>query len=200
MRISIIVNFGVVHFGDFCMLNHSSRKSGFTLVEVVIVVAIMGVLATMGVAGLRGAVANSRMKDCAINTAAFLERIANDANRMSKRLCVRVSPSSEQELQVYEAVGGSCEVDDPDEFYETFDIDGPARFGCDDVDLDIFDGNDWAQNGAMFVPRIGISAAPTEGFVCMQYGNQYVYGLIEKKKNNNMIVPMWRAGDFWSKL
>jgi len=182
------------------MLNHCSKKSGFTLVEVVIVVAIMGVLATMGVAGLRGAVANSRMKDCAINTAAFLERIANDANRMSKRLCVRVSPFSEQMLQVYEPVGGSCDVENPENFYETYDIDAPARFGCDNVDLDIFDGNDWAQNGAMFVPRIGLSATPLEGYICMQYGNNSVYGLIEKTKNNNMIVPRWRAGDVWSKL
>ena len=182
------------------MLNHCSKKSGFTLVEVVIVVAIMGVLATMGVAGLRGAVANSRMKDCAINTAAFLERIANDANRMSKRLCVKMSNSNEQELQVFEPVEGSCEVDNPDVLYDVFNVEYPARFSCDDVDLDIFSGKDWAQNGAMFVPRIGLSATPSEGYICMQYGSQYVYGLIEKTKNNNMIVPMWRAGDFWSKL
>ena len=181
------------------MLNNST-KSGFTLIEVVVVVAIMGILTTIGVSGVRSAVANSRMKDCALNTAAFLERIANDANRMSKRLCVKMSGSTEQELQVFEPVEGSCDVDDPDVLYDVFNIEAPAKFSCDDVDLGDFEGQDWAQNGAMFVPRIGISAAPTEGYVCMQYGNDGVYGLIEKTKNNNMIVPMWRAGDFWSKL
>ena len=182
------------------MLNHCSKKSGFTLIEVVVVVAIMGVLSTMGVSSLRSAVINTRMKDYSLNLAAFLERIGNDATRMSKNFCVKMSGVSEQELQVFEPVNGSCDVDKPSELYDVFNIESPAKFSCDDVDLGDFEGQDWAQNGAMFVPRIGLSAVPSEGYICMQYGSKSIYGLIEKKKNANAIVPQWRAGDFWSRL
>jgi prepilin-type N-terminal cleavage/methylation domain-containing protein len=182
------------------MQKHSSKKSGFTLVEVVVVVAIMGILTTMGVAGLRGAVLNARMKDCAVNVTAFLERIANESNRMSKRLCVKVAHDTEQELQVFEPVDGSCNVDRPPALYDVYNLESPARFSCDNdaIDLDEF-GTNWG-DGAMFVPRIGISAAPTEGYLCMQYGDDLVFARAQKEKNNNVIVPWWRTGGVWMKL
>ena len=79
------------------MLNHCSKKSGFTLVEVVVVVAIMGVLSTMGVSSLRSAVINTRMKDYSLNLTAFLERIGNDATRMSKEFCVKMADGKRAE-------------------------------------------------------------------------------------------------------
>ena len=199
---AFIVNFGAVHLGDFCMQKHSSKKSGFTLVEVVVVVAIMGILTTMGVAGLRGAVINARMKDCAVNVTAFLERIANESNRMSKRLCVRIAGDTEQRLNVFEPVNGSCNVGKPEILYDTYDIESPARFNCDRsrINLDDF-GPDWGGNdGALFVPRIGLSAAPSKGFLCMQYGDSDVFARAQKTKNNNVIVPWWRTGGDWMKL
>ncbi len=186
--------------GDCNMMNRSSRKSGYTLVEVLVVVTIMGVLSSMGVAGLRNAVINSRMKDCALNTAAFLERIANEANRMSKRLCAKMAGDNEQTLYVYMANdcnAGSIENVDP---FDSLTIEAPARFSCDNVDLTVFEGTDWASDGALFIPRIGLSAAPVKGYVCMQYGNSDVYGAVEKTRNNNMLIPQWRTGSYWNKL
>ena len=180
------------------MLNHGSKKNGYTLVEVLVVVTIMGVLSSMGVAGLHGAVVNSRMKDVSLNTAAFLERMANEANRMSKRLCVKMANDTEQELQVF--FSNDCNNLESAEIFETFTIESPARLGCNDVDLAVFSGTDWAQHGALFIPRLGLSAAPSEGYVCMQYGSHGTYAVAIKKKNNNMIVPMWRSGAYWSKL
>lgn len=180
------------------MLNHGSKKNGYTLVEVLVVVTIMGVLSSMGVAGLHGAVVNSRMKDVSLNTAAFLERMANEANRMSRRLCVKMANDTEQELQVF--FSNDCNNLESAEIFETFTIESPARFGCDDVDLAVFSGTDWAQHGALFIPRLGLSAAPSEGYVCMQYGTSSVYGLVEKTRDNNMLVPRWRSGSYWDKL
>jgi len=181
------------------MLNHCSKKSGFTLIEVVIVVAIMGVLSTMGYSGLKTAVNNARMKDYSLNLAAFLERIGNDATRMSKEFCVKMATNNEQELLVFEPVDGSCNVDNPSELYDVFNLESPAKFGCGSASGS--GSPDWAKNGAKFVPRIGLSAAPSEGYICMQYGVEFVYGLIEKKQNTNSIVPRWRTGelgDYWS--
>ena len=52
-------------------------KSGFTLVEVMAVVAIIGILSAAGFASLQNAVANNRIKDAAINISAYMERAAN---------------------------------------------------------------------------------------------------------------------------
>lgn len=185
------------------MLNHGSKKNGYTLVEVLVVVTIMGVLSSMGVAGLRGAVINARIKDCAQNTAAFLERVANDANRLSKRICVKMAGDNEQTLYAYmvnDCGAGSIENVEP---IDSLTIEAPARFSCDDqVQLDEFStaDKDWASEGALFIPRIGLSAAPSEGYVCMQYGTSYAYGLVEKNRNNNMLIPQWRTGSLWNKL
>jgi prepilin-type N-terminal cleavage/methylation domain-containing protein len=172
------------------MLNHGSKKNGYTLVEVLVVVTIMGVLSSMGVAGLRGAVINARIKDCAQNTAAFLERVANDANRLSKRICVK--KDHDQRITAY--VTADCgNLQDAEEL-ATFAIEAPAKFACgeslkSDIETD-FDAPDM-QSGALFVPRIGLSAAPIKGFICIQYGDGSPYGLAVKTADKNMIIPMW---------
>ena len=182
------------------MLNHVSKKSGFTLVEVLVVVSIMGILSTVGVASLRGAVINSRMRDCALNTAAFLERIANEANRMSKTLCVK--KDNDHRLTAY--VTDNCSNLSGAEEFETFAIEAPAKFGCSGPtaisDLEDYSGDDWSTGGALFEPRIGLAATPSEGYLCMQYGSSDVYGMAFKKKNNNMIIPMWKSGSYWNEL
>lgn len=59
------------------------RKEGYTLVEVMTVVVAIGILSAMGVSSLQQAAMNARVKDAALNTTAFLERTANEANRLS---------------------------------------------------------------------------------------------------------------------
>ena len=65
-----------------------SGKSGFTLVEALVVVTIMGILSGIGVASLQNAVANSRIKDAGINVTAYMQRAANEATRLNEKLCV----------------------------------------------------------------------------------------------------------------
>ena len=66
-------------------------KRGVTLVEVLAVVTIMGILSGIGVAGLRNAMMNSRIKDAGINVTAFMERAANEATLINSNACVMVS-------------------------------------------------------------------------------------------------------------
>ena len=82
------------------MLNACSGKRGFTLVEALVVVAIMGILSGIGVASLRNAVANSRIKDAGINVTAFMQRAANEATRLNERLAVKVE-NSNKTLKLY---------------------------------------------------------------------------------------------------
>ena len=181
------------------MVNVDSKKNGFTLVEVLVVIIIMGVLSSMGVISMRNAVVNNRVRDYALNTAAFLERIANDASRMSKTLCVRVMPKM---INVYESNCADVSNTTPvfDQFPLDPNLDSPAHFGCN-IDDDIDESQNWVNDdGVAFVPRIGLSAAPSNGFVCIQYGSDEIYGLAIKEPGKNMMVPKWSAGGGWQKL
>ncbi len=188
--------FGSLSLGDFVMLTVGSKKSGYTLVEVLVVVSIMGILSSMGVVGLRNAVINSRVKDYAVNTAAFLERVANESNRLSSPVCVM--KAGDQMLVAY--VTDNCD-DHPADHFDSFSIEAPATFNCGANFADGHDvqGSDWA-NGIIFRPRIGLSAAPTEGYVCVQYGTNSNYGVAVKARDKNMIIPMWNLDGSWTRL
>lgn len=179
------------------MLNFCSKKNGFTMVEALVVVTIMGILSSIGVASLRGAVINGKMKDHAINTTAFLERIANEANRLSGPLCVK--KYTDQILAVYET--DDCS-NPPEQFFDSYIIDAPAKFGCGDgfaTGQDLH-GKEWSSEGDVFEPHVGLSAAPAEGFLCVQYGDEPIYGVAVKAKDKNMIIPMMNLNGVWSRL
>jgi len=182
--------------GDFAMMNVDSKKNGFTLVEVLVVVVIMGILSSMGVVSITGAVANARIRDYAQNSAAFLERIANDANRMSKTLCANVQQKS---IDVYATSDCSGSL------YAQYSLDlqNPVKFGCNigDIAFGDADYNDWSEGEhvILFEPRIGLSAVP-KGYVCIQYGNSTIYtdnayGMAVKYSDKNMVKAKWtRSG------
>lgn len=179
------------------MLNHGSKKNGYTLVEVLVVVSIMGILSSMGVSGLHSAVVNSRIKDAALNTAAFLERMANESNRISKRICVK--KDHEQRITAYligDDSGDASSCESYTREFASFAVESPVNFECEGAALSDYEDikTNWTTSGAMFIPRIGLSAAPAEGYVCMQYGSSRTYGLVLKQKTNNMMIPMWKTG------
>lgn len=171
------------------------KKAGYTLVEVLVVVIIIGILSSMGVVGLQGAVANSRVKDAAINTAAFVERVANLSTQRDEVLCLVIDPTNPQKiLAVRDTIHHDCS--DPKGSVDSMTIDAPTKYvtrsaGCPAM-------HDWfgAANPdyIAFKPRLGLSATPPEGGVCIKYGDQDVYGAVRKRKDLNRAVPMWKAG------
>lgn len=165
-----------------------SGAKGFTLVEVLVVVAIMGILSAMGVAGLQGAVENNRVKDAALNTAAFLERVASDANRRSETLCLK--KSGDRRIEVY--IGDDCskptgdpvdhmDLDPPLTFVTDNPFDFTNAFECASCDVN------WLGGAGVFTPRLGLSAAPIAGFVAAQYGTSQHYAIALKSPTKNKI-------------
>lgn len=173
-----------------------SGKLGYTLVEVLVVVSIIGILSSMGVVGLQRAVANARIKDAAVNTAAFLEQVANKSNRMGSLLCVVQAPGNAQKLLVYKApntdnCGGtlvdSLVLDAPNQFVSAATCGLPTNIPDWRVSTDA--------DNRFFKPRVGLSAAPFEGGVCIQYGSRDLFGAAYKEKKSNRIKPQWKIGN-----
>jgi prepilin-type N-terminal cleavage/methylation domain-containing protein len=180
------------------------NKAGYTLVEVLIVVSIMGILSSMGVVSFRQAIANARVKDAALNTAAFLERIANDANRMSKTLCMKATQNT---LNVYEGECSSSSSATP-VLHDSYELESPATFNCvSEYKGDILTNeegslaDDWTRSsGVEFKPRIGLSTMPSKGFICIQYGTSRNFAGVKKTANKNQLVPIWHVGVGWQDL
>ena len=173
-------------------------KAGYTLVEVLVVVSIMGILSAMGVAGLQQAVANARIKDAAINTAAFIERVANLSNQRNEILCLRVDPHNDQTLIVVRDNDTEC-ANPNDGIIASYTIDSPCRFvgftTCGTIETDWFSTKTQYSAITAFRPRIGLSATPPHGGICIQYGSDAVYGAVVKERNLNRVKPMWKIGN-----
>lgn len=167
-----------------------SNKHGFTLIEVLVVVAIMGILSAMGVAGLQTAVENTRVQDASKNVVAFLNRVSNDANRMSTPLCLNVPSDNNRRLNVYKSADCSnlengatpeyfMELDAPMSFSNT-----KPNFECEDGDYE----DDWlSENKGVFKPKLGLSAAPVSGYIAVQYASVNHYAVAVKCNTENFI-------------
>jgi len=188
----------------FAKLVSRGAKSGYTLVEVLVVVIIMGVLSTMGVASLQRAVANARIKDAAVNTAAFIERVANLSSQRNEVLCLGYSTSTDPRtlLVVRDGDDKNCSGGVVDQMT----LDAPSRFvpdgsGCPTTMVSWL--NALASVPIKFKPQIGLAATPNpmdddkSGGICIRYGDSDsdVYGAVRKTKNKNWVVPMWKVGN-----
>ena len=178
----------------FAKQNARCVKAGYTLVEVLVVVVIMGILSTMGVVGLQRAVANARIKDAAVNTSAFIERVGNEAIRMSAEICL--AKSGDQKILVYKVDSktechgtriDSLVIDYPNKFTTMSACGMPA--GVPDL---LTTGE---VDKRFFKPKTGLSAVPVEGAICIQHGNDQLFGAARKLKTSNSVRPQWKIGN-----
>jgi len=179
-------------------LRGAQGKRGVTLMEVMAVVAIMGILSGLGVAGLRSAVANARIKDAAYNVTAFMERTANEARRQNTTLCV--VKESNQKLVTFVANCTDANTASKKASLTRTDsliLESPNRILTKNevTAADILGGTNLVENGAEFTPRQGLSAAPFQGFIAIQYGGDGRYGAAAKVKAKNAFVPKMKFDD-----
>lgn len=176
-----------------------SRANGYSLIELMVVIAIMGILSAMGFAGLHGAVINNRTQDAAVNTAAFLNRVSAEAKRLSSPLIV--CKTSDQRIDVYKGTKCSGEGENLQSLLY-FQLNAPMKFiassGCPTLDCDSDEGCDvdWLDGtSGVFRPKIGLSAAPSSGNICSQYASTSNYAVAVKKNTENFIRALTSSGD-----
>lgn len=165
------------------------------MVELLVVVAIIGILSSMGVVSLHGAVVNNRVKDAAINVTAYLERVASETNRLSQQVCVSMDTKT-----IY-AYKGECGKGGPR--ISKYTLEGPLEFVFDPSNCCTFGaaGAWWEQGGAQYEPRFGLSAMPLEGCVVVQYGDTDKKACAWKKKEKNNAIPRISFdGTHWTDL
>ena len=170
------------------MSNACSKKRGFTLVEALVVVAIMGILSGIGVASLRSVVANSRIKDAGINVTAFMQRAANEATRLNEKLCVVASGKS---IKTYKGECNSTgdqidamELESANAFVSSKNCpDGVTRYNDNKVTL---------------TPKIGVSPIPSGCFV-IQYGStdRYAASIKATTKFSMYYKLSYDSGSSW---
>lgn len=179
------------------MIVSQKHKSGVTLAEVLVVIAIMGILSGIGVAGLQSAVANARIKDAAYNVTAYMERTANEARRLNTTLCVVREDA--QKLVTYRAACADANGGNKNNITRTDSLllESPNKILQDDevTAAAILGGVNLVTNGAEFTPRHGLSAAPLQGFIAVQYGGDGRYGAAAKVSTKNTFVPMMKFDD-----
>ena len=152
-------------------------KRGVTLIEVLTVVTIMGILSGIGVAGLRSAMMNSRIKDAGINVTAFMQRAANEASRLNSKACVTVSG---QTLKLYkgECGGEHANSDLIDEFkLESVNafITTSNNVNCPELPA----AKKAPASTVPLEPKIGVSPVPA-GCLLVRYGTSDRYASIIK--------------------
>lgn len=164
------------------------------MVELLVVVAIIGILSSMGVVSLHGAVVNNRVRDAALNVSAYLERVASETNRLSQKVCV-----SMQGQTIY-AYKGACGTT-PQERISQYSLEGPLQFVIPPSCCDVSGKAEW-MNGVQFEPRFGLSAMPLDGCVQVKYGSSDKMACALKKKEKNNAIPQvsYDGGKTWTDL
>lgn len=141
-------------------------KRGVTLIEVLAVVTIMGILSGIGVASLRSAMMNSRIKDAGINVTAFMERAANEATRLGTKLCL---VADDQTMTLYQDECGDTYGDKIAEMkldaLNTF-ITTNNNVNCPELPSD----KNTPATRLTLTPKIGLSPIPAGCFL-IRYGN-----------------------------
>lgn len=171
----------------FFMKAKMIRKMGYTLVEMLAVVSIIGVLSAIGVAGMTKALDNSHQKDAAVNIAGFLNQVASISKGRDDIVCIQQSGDRTIEAGVcFKGDDGYAITN----VITSLVLDNRFVLGCPESVTNSFGGADWISVNSVtpFLHKFGLSNLPVSGFVCATYtSGADRYSIAVKPANNNKL-------------
>ena len=117
-------------------------------------------------------------------------KTVNDDHRRMKMTAI--NHPAQKKIKAYK--GTDCTKATEDDFVMEFSIEAPAKFVSGNCGGLLQSGN-WidasnANTGkSVFHPRLGLSSAPSSGFVCIRYASSKMYGAAVKETGVNAIRP-----------
>lgn len=133
-------------------------------------VSIIGILSAIGIASLKNALANSRVRGEADALTGFFESVSANTARLSDTLCVTASGTQIFERYYENGSCGGAKLD-------SFELEsGFSVVAADIAALSSAEGasgtlTNWGSGAAVFYPKIGLNAVDGEGYLALRYLN-----------------------------
>ena len=152
------------------------------------VITILGVLTSLGIASLANAVANNKVKSAGQEISAFMANMSNECKRLSEPVCVKkTAPNT---LTAYK---GYCSSETPsnDNKIGSLTLEAPCEIAIN-VPSGL-PGSNWAEgseDGAQLTPKVGLTALPAKGYFAVVYGGDHYSAAVKNVDNIAMDVRL----------